>query len=94
MADSQRFDRSAHYGRKAYWKQPRWRESGCAGVDMETSALLSVSQYYSMPTVSVLLCSDKHPVSENAGDWTWGETSFKELRENFVRQTVKFASQF
>lgn len=94
MADSQRFDRSAHYGRKAYWKQPRRRESGCAGVDMETSALLSVSQYYSMPAVAVLLCSDKHPVSENAGDWTWGETSFKELRENFVRQTVKFASQF
>lgn len=80
--------------RQTFAKEARWRESGCAGVDMETSALLSVSQYYSMPAVSVLLCSDKHPVSENAGDWTWGENSFKELRENFVRQTVKFASQF
>lgn len=66
---------------------------GCVGVDMESSALLSVSRYHSIPAVSILLCSDKHPLSENDTAWDWGNADFREIRENFVKQAVMFALQ-
>jgi len=50
--------------RQTFAKEAAWRAMGCVGVDMESSALLSVSMYYSMPAVSILLCSDKHPIEE------------------------------
>ena len=77
--------------RQTYAKEALWREKGCVAVDMESSALLSVSRYYSLPAVSILLCSDRHPVSENSTEWNWGNSSFKEIREQFVRQVVQFA---
>ncbi len=77
--------------RQTFAKEALWRERGCIGVDMESSALLSVSKYYSVPAVSVLLCSDKHPLSENDAKWDWGNISFREVRENFVKQAVMFA---
>lgn len=60
---------------------------------METSALLSVSRYYSIPAVSILLCSDKHPLSETDPGWAWGNGYFRETCERFVRQSVNFALQ-
>lgn len=79
--------------RQTYAKEAKWREKGCVAVDMESSALLSVSKYYSIPAVSILLCSDKHPLSENDVKWDWGNLGFKETREEFVRQSVNFALQ-
>ncbi|GKI14520.1 hypothetical protein CE91St44_10050 [Oscillospiraceae bacterium] len=79
--------------RQTFYKEAFWREKGCVGVDMESSALLSVSRYYSIPAVSILLCSDKHPLSETDTGWAWGNSNFKETRESFVRQSVKFALQ-
>lgn len=74
-------------------KEALWRETGAIGVDMESSALLSVSRYYNMPAVSILLCSDRHPVPGESGDWQWGKKDFKQQRENFVRQAVTFAAR-
>ncbi|MDE6844936.1 MAG: nucleoside phosphorylase [Lachnospiraceae bacterium] len=79
--------------RQTFAKEAFWRERGCVGVDMESSALLSVSRYYSLPAVSILLCSDKHPLSENDTEWNWGNTTFKDIRESFIRQSVMFALQ-
>lgn len=79
--------------RQTLAKEELWRKNGCVGVDMESSALLAVSKYYSIPAVSMLLCSDKHPINENDKPWDWGNTSFRETRENFVRESVLFALQ-
>lgn len=76
--------------RQTYAKEACWREKGCVGVDMESSALLSVSKYYSIPAVSILLGSDKHPLSEKNSQWEWGNISFKEVREKFVTHAVFF----
>ena len=79
--------------RQTFAKEAYWREKGCVGVDMESSALLSVSRYHSIPAVSILLCSDKHPLSENETAWNWGNADFRKIRENFVKQAVMFALQ-
>ncbi len=79
--------------RQTLAKEALWRKNGCVGVDMEASALLAVSNYYSIPAVSILLCSDKHPITVDDKPWDWGDTSFKETRESFVRQSVMFALQ-
>jgi purine-nucleoside phosphorylase len=34
---------------------------GCVRIDMEASALLSVSRYYGIGSNVILLVSDKHP---------------------------------
>lgn len=46
-----------------------------------------------MPAVSILLCSDKHPLSEKDRKWNWGNSEFKEMRQEFVKQSVLFALQ-
>ncbi len=79
--------------RQTLAKEALWRENGCVGVDMESSALLAVSTYYSMPAVSILLCSDKHPITEEDKVWDWGNINFRETRENFVHQAVLFSLQ-
>lgn len=84
---------SDSFYRQTFAKEKFWREKGCVGVDMESSALLSVSKYYSLPAVSILLCSDKHPISEQDTEWGWGDKNFKQTRENFIRQSVMFALQ-
>ena len=79
--------------RQTFAKEAYWREKGCVGVDMEASALLSVSRYYSMPAAAVLLCSDKHPLSETESGWDWGNPDFNRIREEYVRAAVAFAMQ-
>lgn len=79
--------------RQTLAKEALWRKNGCVGVDMESSALLAVSKYYSIPAVSILLCSDKHPLNENDKSWEWGDINFRETRKNFIRQSVMFALQ-
>ena len=82
---------SDSFYRQTYAKEACWREKGCVGVDMESSAILSVSQYYAMPAVSILLCSDKHPLDETQGEWAWGNMDFKAARQAYVSQVVDLA---
>jgi len=71
-------------------KEEFWRKKGCIGVDMESSALLAVCYYYSIPGVAALICSDRHPLPNEAKTWNWGNDSFREKRRLFVRQGVDF----
>lgn len=77
--------------RQTFAKEEFWRNKGCVGVDMESSALLLASQYYSIPAVSILLASDKHPLNETEKNWEWGDIGFEEVRRNFVKHAVQFA---
>lgn len=77
--------------RQTFAKEAYWREKGCVGVDMEASALLSVSRYYSMTAAAVLLCSDKHPLSESESGWNWGNRDFNRIRKAYVRAAIMFA---
>lgn len=76
--------------RQTFYKERLWRDKGAVGVDMETSALFSVSEYLGMNTVSVLIASDKHPVEEQDTDWKW--TMTKEMRYNFFEKCIAFAT--
>lgn len=79
--------------RQTYAKEAAWREVGCVGVDMESSALLAVARYHSLPAVSILLCSDRHPITEGSAAWNWGDANFEKARESFIRECVSFAIQ-
>lgn len=82
---------SDSFYRQTYAKEAHWRQRGIVGVDMESSALLSVSRYYGIPAVSMLLCSDKHPISKDEVGWQWGKSGFRETRKRFVEHVVAFA---
>lgn len=75
--------------RQTFYKEALWRQKGCVGVDMETSALYSVGKYLGLHVASVSMVSDRHPISENDGTWEWGMT--KELRRQMLRQVLDFA---
>ena len=75
--------------RQTFYKEQLWRDKGAVGVDMETSALFSVSEYLGMNTVSILIASDKHPETENESAWQW--TMTKEMRYDFFEKCIDFA---
>lgn len=77
--------------RQTFAKEALWRQKGCVGVDMETSALLSVARYYALPAAAVLLCSDRHPLAEGGPAWAWGDADFSQKRRMFVQRVVEFA---
>ena len=77
--------------RQTYHKENHWRSLGCSGVDMEASALLSVSRYLGVGAGVVLLVSDIHPLREHAEKWEWGNASFTANKENFIRHSIRFA---
>lgn len=79
--------------RQTFAREATWREAGCIGVDMESSALLAVARYHALPAVSILLCSDRHPLTEGAATWDWGDAHFERAREAFVGECVSFAIQ-
>lgn len=80
--------------RQTFFKEARWREMGCAGVDMEASALLTVARFYGMPAVCALLASDKHPLSPAQPKWAWGNETLSLRKRDFWREIVAFAAQF
>ena len=57
--------------RQTYYKEKLWRERGAACVEMETSAIFSVSAYLGMKAAAALVVSDVHPTQEDAPDWHW-----------------------
>lgn len=60
--------------RQTYYKEQLWREKGAVGVDMETSAVLSVSKYLGIKAAAILMASDKHPKDESEPKWKWHMT--------------------
>lgn len=60
--------------RQTFYKENLWRKKDTVGVDMETSAVLSVSKYLGINTAAMLMASDKHPENSAAPKWTWNMT--------------------
>ncbi len=60
--------------RQTFYKEQLWREKNTVGVDMETSAVLSVSKYLGIKAAAILMASDKHPENENSPKWKWHMT--------------------
>lgn len=79
--------------RQTLAKEADWRNKDCVAVDMETSALLAVCQYYSIPACAALICSDRHPLSNEDKSWSWGNCNFKEMRKSFVRQGILYVQE-
>ena len=57
--------------RQTYRKEQLWREKGIVGVDMETSAVFSVSRYLGLSAAAILMASDIHPLRPDAPKWEW-----------------------
>ena len=74
--------------RQTFYKEEIWRKKGCVGVDMETSALLSIGRYLNLNVVSILMVSDKHPIHENE-IWEWKMTG--DLRKQMLYHVIDFA---
>ncbi|MGH4119145.1 nucleoside phosphorylase [Clostridium sp.] len=77
--------------RQTFYKEDYWRKMNCVGVDMEASALLSVSNYYGIEPNVILLVSDKHPVNEKEKSWNWGNSDFNSLKDRFISNSIKYA---
>ena len=60
--------------RQTFYKERLWREEGAVGVDMETSAVFSVSKYLGLKAAALLMASDIHPMSPGAPKWEWNMT--------------------
>lgn len=75
--------------RQTFYKEQLWRKKGAVGVDMETSAVLSVSKYLGIRAVSILMASDKHPENSIAPKWTWNMTH--EMRCNLFEKAKRVA---
>ena len=72
--------------RQTFRKEQLWREKGAIGVDMETSAVFSVSRYLGISAVAILMASDIHPLYPGAPKWEWLMT--KEMKYDLVDQSV------
>ena len=77
--------------RQTFDKERLWREKGAVGVDMETSAVLSVAQYLGLKAVALLMVSDIHPVRPDDPKWEWHMTS--DMRYHLAEQGVMLAKR-
>ncbi len=75
--------------RQTFAKEQLWREKGAVGVDMETSAVLSVAQYLGIKAVSLLMVSDVHPIKPDASKWEWHMT--RDMRNHLTEQAIELA---
>ena len=75
--------------RQTFAKEQLWREKGAVGVDMETSAVFSVSQYLGRKAVALLMVSDVHPVKADGPRWEWHMT--REMKYHLAEQAVALA---
>ena len=73
--------------RQTFYKEALWREKGAAAVDMETSAVLAVTQYLGISAAAVLMVSDCHPLYDGAPAWKWHMT--KEMRQELFKKTIE-----
>jgi purine-nucleoside phosphorylase len=77
--------------RQTFYKEDYWRKMDCVGVDMEASALLSVSKYHGMEPIVILLVSDKHPINNQDEGWHWGSSNFDCIKDKFISHSIKYA---
>lgn len=77
--------------RQTYYKEARWREMGFAGVDMESSAIVSICNYYGMKSAAALMASDKHPLTPDSPPWNWGNLDFRARRDDFIEACIQWA---
>ncbi len=77
--------------RQTFRKEQLWRENGAVGVDMETSAVFSVSRRLGLKAVALLMASDIHPVKPDAPKWEWHMT--KEMKYHLTEQGAALARQ-
>ncbi len=77
--------------RQTFRKEQFWREKGAVGVDMETSAVFSVSHYLGMKAVAMLMVSDVHPLTPDAPKWEWRMT--REMRYQLAELAITLAGQ-
>lgn len=75
--------------RQTFRQEERWRDRGCAGVDMETSATFTVAACLGVEAVALLLVSDRHPLCPGDAPWDWRMTG--ERRADFARRCLAFA---
>lgn len=76
--------------RQTFHKEALWREMGCAGVDMEASAVASVCAYYGMGCTVAFLVSDKHPQTQEEPAWKWGSDQYRQQLERYITACVEF----
>lgn len=77
--------------RQTFRKEACWREMGFSGVDMEASAMVNLCRYYGMKSTVLFMASDKHPATEGAPAWNWGNSSFRESQDAFLLACVSLA---
>ena len=75
--------------RQTFYKERLWREKGAVGVDMETSAVFSVSRYLGLRSAAILMASDLHPMSPGDPQWEWRMT--KEMRYDLAEKSLAVA---
>ena len=77
--------------RQTFNKEQMWRNKGAVGVDMETSAVFSVSQYLGLKAVALLMVSDIHPIKPDAPKWEWHMT--KDMKYHLAEQGIALAKK-
>ena len=70
--------------RQTFEKERLWREEGAVAVDMEMSAVFSVSRYLGLKAVGLLMVSDLHPPHPGAPKWEWRMTG--EMRDELTEK--------
>ena len=65
----------------------------CVGVDMESSAILSVSNYYKKASVVILFVSDIHPKNENEEKWNWISEDVLENKEKMINNCIDLCAK-
>ena len=77
--------------RQTFRKEQLWREKGAVGVDMETSAVFSVSRYLGLRAVALLMASDLHPQQPGDPKWDWQMT--RDMRFALTEKGLALAKQ-
>ena len=77
--------------RQTFYKERLWRDRGAVGVDMETSAVFSVSRCLGLRAVALLMASDRHPAAPDDPKWDWQMT--KEMRYGLTEKALSLAKE-
>lgn len=75
--------------RQTFGQEECWRSQGCAGVDMETSAVFTVARCVGMEAVALLMVSDCLPLRPGDAPWAWRMTA--DMRRSFALECLTFA---
>lgn len=75
--------------RQTFRKEQVWREEGAVGVDMETSAVFSISRCLGLRAAALLMVSDIHPMHQDAPKWEWHMT--REMKYALAEQGLALA---